>query len=310
MPAVPASPRQTCPSGLLVWSPVRSLCSRISQRRITGIAKNDRKNTAWPDGTCGADGLDADGHQGEDHHRADLEGDAAQRILWNSSEGLRAGRRGAGPDNAANVVASQARYALTFAASAASASRSSSAASATRAWRSAFCLRHKDHPVTGDQRGGHRRDRVEIRALTPAVRRSPEMALGLRPSQRRVERRLDGSEDLVDLALGDDHRRAERERVGDRPADHARARSAPAPAAARPCPGWRSPCGDLSGASSIAPDQPERRAPRRPADGSASLSRCACKRGADAPDVGDDVVALVDLERLRAPTAQPTGWPP
>ena len=33
------------------------MCCQISQPKITGMAKNERKNTASPGGTCGADAL-------------------------------------------------------------------------------------------------------------------------------------------------------------------------------------------------------------------------------------------------------------
>ena len=54
---VPTSPRQKWPSGCAVSRPWRRLCAAISQAKITGIAKNERKKTASPGGTCGADDL-------------------------------------------------------------------------------------------------------------------------------------------------------------------------------------------------------------------------------------------------------------
>ncbi len=45
------SPRQRWPSGFAVSRPWRSSPRITSQTTITGIAKNDRKNTCWPDGT-------------------------------------------------------------------------------------------------------------------------------------------------------------------------------------------------------------------------------------------------------------------
>ena len=38
--------------GAFAFSPVASSCRQISQTTMTGIAKNDRKNTACPAGTC------------------------------------------------------------------------------------------------------------------------------------------------------------------------------------------------------------------------------------------------------------------
>ena len=48
---VPTSPRQTWPSGFTVRNPVASSRLKNSQTTITGMAKNDRKNTTSPAGT-------------------------------------------------------------------------------------------------------------------------------------------------------------------------------------------------------------------------------------------------------------------
>lgn len=65
MAVVPTSPRQRWPIGLRVCSPRRSFPSRASRARITGTAKNERKNTASPGGICGAVALmqTASGHE-------------------------------------------------------------------------------------------------------------------------------------------------------------------------------------------------------------------------------------------------------
>ena len=51
MAVTPTSPRQTCISGRVALNPVRRSPRRVSHRTITGMAKNERKNTACPAGT-------------------------------------------------------------------------------------------------------------------------------------------------------------------------------------------------------------------------------------------------------------------
>ena len=54
MAMVPTSPRQTWPKAWLARNPVASSRRIPSHSTITGMAKNDLKNTASPDGTLGA----------------------------------------------------------------------------------------------------------------------------------------------------------------------------------------------------------------------------------------------------------------
>jgi hypothetical protein len=51
MAVPPTSPRHRCPMGLAVFSPSRRSWLYHSQTRITGMAKNERKNTTSPVGT-------------------------------------------------------------------------------------------------------------------------------------------------------------------------------------------------------------------------------------------------------------------
>ena len=140
------------------------------------------------------------------------------------------------------------------------------------------------------------RARAAEAAVRKSGRRSAEMPLAPRPVQRRVERGADRGEHLVDLVLGDDHRRAEGEGVADRPADH--------PARGQLV---RQPRPDLAGRGEAlgraVRRELERRpsarggAPRRPADARQPVEMRGEARRQRA-DPGGDVQPLVDLQRL------------
>ena len=131
--------------------------------------------------------------------------------------------------------------------------------------------------AAGAGRKGFARDNAGCRPV------QGEVALGPRPVERRVERRLHRREHLVDLGLGDDHRRAEGEDVADRPADDAARHQLLRHPRRRPCPAPRSPSATVRRQLERA-HQAEVRAPRRPADARPAGRGARRSAGASAAD--------------------------
>ena len=77
-PAFPSTRARHGPVGLWRRNPVRNSRRSASQTTITGMAKNDRKNTASPGGHMLRRRLDHRRHHDEHQHRAQLQYDPAQ----------------------------------------------------------------------------------------------------------------------------------------------------------------------------------------------------------------------------------------